>query len=307
MTEEHATARCGVTSLKAAAALMALVIERRNTIPVLGTVLVEINGGKLTMSGTDLDMEIKTLVDAECSGAASFCISIRALSSLAASAAGAVTFDVQPDGKTVRITSEGLTLKLRPTSKPIDYPLMMNREAFDTLGQTPIQITQAGLRRLLRLSHICVSTEETRYYLSGTLLCSSPEGNLRAVATDGHRMARIDCDVPIRHKRTGDAFADGILPRKAGMILRHITAKEGNEPVGLIWSDRRLRAEVGDIVFTSKLIDGTFPDYTRVIPKEEDGKTAPIIALCCAKSCDASDLLKGRISPVFASRGSAPC
>lgn len=260
-------ARCSVASLKEAATLMSLVVERRNAIPVLGSVIADIKDGKLTITGTDLDMQITVPVDAECTGTGQFLITERTLRTLAAVATGSVTFEFSPGGNMVRAVTEGLTLKLRPVSEPIDFP--WTNEAGDKLlqGHTPLQITTEALNRLLRLSWFCISNEETRYYLNGTFLCQRPHnGTLRAVATDGHRLALIDCDVPV--KIDGDCFEPGILPRKAGAILRRLTSKASNMPVSLIWSGLRLRADVGGIIFHTRMIDGTFPDYTRVIPKE---------------------------------------
>ena len=235
------------------------VVERRNTIPILSNVLMSADNGALTFVATDLDIEISESTEAN----------VQASGDLTAPAH--TLYDIArklPDGAQVSLkmnTNDRLdvdagrshfTLPLLP---PGDFPKMTAD------GFTHNFVLSAGeLRRLIDKTKFAISTEETRYYLNGIYL-HAHDGSLRAVATDGHRLALSEMDLP-----GGASGLPGIIiPRKTvAEIRRLIDGQDGD--ISLSVSDAKIRFTFGSAVLTSKLIDGTFPDYERVIPKGND-------------------------------------
>src|SRR5262249_2394432 len=119
------------------------------------------------------------------------------------------------------------------------------------------------LKRLIDRTRFAISTEETRYYLNGIYLHPLPDKKLlRAVATDGHRLARAETEMP----KGAERMSGIILPRKAVQEVRKLL-DDIDQPIEIAVSDSKIRLDIGGIVLTSKLIDGTFPDYERVIPQ----------------------------------------
>lgn len=249
-------------SIERAALLTALghvqnVVERRNTIPILSNVLMSAKDGQLTFVATDLDIEIS-----EATGA-----NIDAPGDMTAPAH--TLYDIVrklPDGAQVSLKigaddrlevdagRSHFTLPLLPAG---DFPKMTAE------GFTHNFVLKASeLRRLIDKTKFAISTEETRYYLNGIYMHAN-NGLLRAVATDGHRLALSEMDLP--------AGADGlpgiIIPRKTIAEIRRLI-DNGDAEVSLSVSDAKIRFHYGTAVLTSKLIDGTFPDYERVIPKD---------------------------------------
>jgi DNA polymerase-3 subunit beta len=239
------------------------VVERRNTIPILSHVLLKAEGGTLSLTATDLDIEIVEQVpaDAEQSGAAT--------------AAALTLFDIVkklPDGSQVRLekTSTG---RLVLTAGSSEFSLaVLPEDDFPALPQAEdgrrFDIKADELSRLIDKARFAMSQEETRYYLNGIYLHAHEDGgetSLRAVATDGHRLARIDSPLP-----EGAKGLEGIIiPRKAVVELRRLIDDAG-ETVEMLVAPGRVRFAFDDIAFTTKLIDGTFPDYARVIPQGND-------------------------------------
>ncbi|MGK2741927.1 DNA polymerase III subunit beta [Tepidicaulis sp. LMO-SS28] len=239
------------------------VVERRNTIPILSNVLIRADQGQLSFTATDLDIEVVEAVDADVAQPGG------------TTAPAHTLYDIVrklPDGAQVELTygaDEGrLTLQAGRSRFALqclpqeDFPAM-------SAGELPHRFDLPGdaLARLLDKTRFAISTEETRYYLNGIYLHTVEEGApmLRAVATDGHRLAQADYPLP-----DGAAGMPGIIvPRKTVQELQKLA--EGHD--GLIHvsvSDTKIRFEFNGIVLTSKLIDGTFPDYERVIPKDND-------------------------------------
>ena len=232
------------------------VVERRNTIPILSNVLLSAEGGTLTLIATDLDIEVSEQVAAI----------VQAPGQVTAPAH--TLYDIVrklPDGAQVQLMVNGedrldvdagsahFTLPLLPSG---DFPKM----SADGL-EGGFQLPAKDLKRLIDKTRFAISTEETRYYLNGIYL-HAKDGKLRAVATDGHRLALAEQPLP--------AGADGlpgvIVPRKTVAEVRKlIDGTDGD--VTLAVTDAKIRATSGSVVLTSKLIDGTFPDYERVIPR----------------------------------------
>ncbi|MEM9421122.1 MAG: DNA polymerase III subunit beta [Pseudomonadota bacterium] len=241
------------------------VVERRNTIPILSNVLMRAEGGTLALTATDLDIEIieKVPADAEQPGAIT---------------APAVTlFDIVkklPDGTQVALDSGDGSGRLKVVAGKSSFELaVLPDQDFPSLAQEEegqnFTMPTAALRRLIDKTRFAMSQEETRYYLNGIYFHAATDEEeipaLRAVATDGHRLARLDMDLP--------AGADGmpgvIVPRKAVLELRRLLDDAGDE-ITVSVSNAKIRFSFDDIVLTSKLIDGTFPDYARVIPVGND-------------------------------------
>jgi DNA polymerase III subunit beta len=240
------------------------VVERRNTIPILANVKLEGVGGVLRLNATDMDLDFVESVAADVSRPGS------------ATAPAHTIYDIVrklPDGSQVELDygeSEGqLTLcsgrsKFSLACLPVeDFPVLSG-------GELPYSflVTAAELKALIDRTRFAISTEETRYYLNGIYLhaATGVRGQvLRAVATDGHRLAQVDVTLP-----DGATGMPGvILPRKTvGEIRKLIEETEGEITVAL--SETKVRFAFGNAVLTSKLIDGTFPDYQRVIPAGND-------------------------------------
>lgn len=240
------------------------VVERRNTIPILSNVRMEAKDGGLALNATDMDLDVVETVAAE-------------VAQPGATTAPAHTFfeivRKLPDGAQVELTyaAEDGQLSLRSgrsrftlSCLPVeDFPAMVGGEASHsfTLGAV-------DLKGLIDRTRFAISTEETRYYLNGIYMHAAESAGvpvLRAVATDGHRLARVEVPLP-----DGAAGMPGVIvPRKTVGELRKLI-EETAQDVVVALSDSKVRFGFGDAVLTSKLIDGTFPDYERVIPQDND-------------------------------------
>ena len=240
------------------------VVERRNTIPILANVLIKADKAKLSMKATDLDLEVIDSITAE------------------VAQGGATTVPAHMFYEIVRKLPEGAQIVLEGSGDRAVLSLRAGRSRF-TLQTLPesdfpdlaagemthsFRLAAADLKRLIDKTQFAISTEETRYYLNGIYLHTAgtaKNATLRAVATDGHRMAQVELPLP-----QGAAGMPGIIvPRKTvGEVQRLIETGEGE--VGIELSAGKIRFSIGDVVLTSKLIDGTFPDYARVIPTNND-------------------------------------
>ncbi|HEU5017372.1 MAG TPA: DNA polymerase III subunit beta [Pseudolabrys sp.] len=240
------------------------VVERRNTIPILANVLIRAGDGKLSLKATDLDLEVIDSIPAE------------------VSPGGATTVPAHMFYEIVRKLPDGAQIILEGSGERAILSLRAGRSRFtlQTLPESDFPDLAAGemthsfklpatdLKRLIDKTQFAISTEETRYYLNGIYLHpagSDNESSLRAVATDGHRLAQ--CELPLPEGASG--MPGIIIPRKTvGEVQRLIEIDEGE--VGIALSSGKVRFTIGDVVLTSKLIDGTFPDYGRVIPVNND-------------------------------------
>jgi DNA polymerase III subunit beta len=236
------------------------VVERRNTVQILANVLIRADGTALSLKATDLDLEVTETVPGD------------------VAAPGATTVPAHMIYDIVRKLPEGAELSLDTGADQTSLTLKAGRSRFtlQTLPESDFPDLAAGemthrfrllakdLRRLIDKTQFAISNEETRYYLTGIYLHTTAAARgpmLRAVATDGHRLAQVDLEAP--------AGADGmpgiIVPRKTvGEVQRLIEDPAADVSVEL--SSSKIRFTLGTVVLTSKLIDGTFPDYARVIP-----------------------------------------
>jgi DNA polymerase III subunit beta len=252
------------------------VVERRNTIPILSNVLLEVGEAGLKLTATDLDLSIVEMVPA------------MSLAPGATTIGAHTLFDIVrklPDGAQVELASaEG---RLSVAAGRARFQLStLPREDFPVMSEGDLPfgfvLTAQTLRQLIDKTRFAISTEETRYYLNGIFLHVTDEAKpaLRAVATDGHRLARLA--IPRPDGAVG--MPDVIVPRKAVSELRKLLDEmEGDIRVAL--SPSKIRFALANATLTSKLIDGTFPDYSRVIPTAND-KHLKIDAAALAEGVD---------------------
>lgn len=226
--------------LARALAAVTKVVEARNTIPILGNVLLVADGNKLTVTGTDLDISYSATAPAE--GTLSTTVDAKRLSDIARRLSGSeVKLELKDGSLVVKSGRSRFTL---PTLPVADFPNLN--------AGTPDVEFSVDFASLVAPVKFAMSTEETRYYLNGVYLHSTAEGGIRAVATDGHRLAHnsVAC---------ATAVPNVIVPAKTiGLI------PAGVVDVGL--SQNKIRIATADTIIVSKLIDATFPDYQRVIP-----------------------------------------
>jgi DNA polymerase-3 subunit beta len=240
------------------------VVERRNTIPILANVLVRAEKAALHLKATDLDLEVVESIPAE------------------VAPAGSTTVPAHMFYEIVRKLPEGSQVVLESSSDRAVLAIRAGRSRFtlQTLPESDFPDLTAGdmthkftlaaadLKRLIDKTQFAISTEETRYYLNGIYLHAAGSGKsatLRAVATDGHRLAQTDLPVP-----AGAAGMPGIIvPRKTVTEVQRLI-EDSQAEVAVELSSTKIRFSIGDVVLTSKLIDGTFPDYGRVIPTGND-------------------------------------
>jgi len=242
------------------------VVERRTTIPILSNVKLEAADNGISLTATDMDLSVVDQTEAEV---------IRPGST---TAAAHTLYDVVrklPEGSHIELeqSEQGAELSLRSGRTAFDLPCLpaadfpaMTDEGLEHSFSLPV----SDLIRLIDRTRFAISTEETRYYLNGIFLHAIEEGAascLRSVATDGHRLARVEVALP-----EGAAGMPGVIvPRKTVNELRKLI--EELEPDALIevaLSSARIRFKVGSAMLRSRLIDGTFPDYERVIPSDND-------------------------------------
>ena len=240
------------------------VVERRNTIPILANVLIEATGDRLSLKSTDLEIEATESVPAEIG------------QSGATSVAAHVLFDIVrklPDGSQVSLETTGQSGQMTLRSGRARFQLQ-SLPASDfpdlTAGEFPhkFDLPAAELKRLIESTQFAISTEETRYYLNGIYLHVIDVGGvpmLRAVATDGHRLARIEAAAP----RGAVGMPGVIVPRKTVGEIQKLL-EDPSQDVQVEISPSKARFQFGDVILTTKLIDGTFPDYARVIPANND-------------------------------------
>ncbi len=275
------------------------VVERRNTIPILSNVKFEAQNNVLTLHATDMDIDIVEQIPADISVTGS------------ATAPAHTLYDIVrklPDGSQIILDSDGDDEQLTLMSGRSNFKLTcLPTEDFPVVATedfpTNFVLKSADLRGLIDRSKFAISTEETRYYLNGIYIHAAKRGDvdvLRAVATDGHRLASVELALP-----QGASDMPGvILPRKAVAEMRKlIDESEENIEIGL--SDTKIKFSFDGTALTSKLIDGTFPDYDRVIPDNND-KVLEVDTLLFAQAVDRVSAIsneKSRSVKLSVSRG----
>lgn len=267
------------------------VVERRNTIPILANVLIEATPDGVSFRATDLDTEVVDQATAQVERPGATTVSAVMLNEISRKL---------PDGALVQISSDDATGRLTVQAGRSNFNLAtLPREDFPTMASTEYSANftaPAGiLRRLFDKSKFAISTEETRYYLNGVYMhvAQNEDGQaLRCVATDGHRLARIDAPLP-----EGAADMPGVIvPRKTVAELRKLLDDDSAD-IAVSVSETKIRFATPEITLTSKVIDGTFPDYSRVIPANNTRKM----------EVDASDFARAvdRVATVSSERSRA--
>lgn len=248
------------TLLKAVAQAQS-VVERRNTIPILANVLIEAEDSNVTFRATDLDIEVVDRAAAMVERSGATTVSATTLHEIVRKLPDGAMVVLTADNATGRLTVEAGRSNFSLATLPKeDFPVMASSE-YSANFACPAPV----LRRLFDKSKFAISTEETRYYLNGVYMHTSDAESgkvLRCVATDGHRLARIDADLP-----SGAEDMPGVIvPRKTVGELRKLL-DDDDAQIAVSVSETKVRFATQDITLTSKVIDGTFPDYTRVIPQ----------------------------------------
>ena len=240
-----------------AMAFLARVAEKRNTIPILSHVRMEVDGPRLTLTATDLDIEAKTTVEVEAKGRSTVTVQAHMLHDIARKIAddGKISLSWEEHGSQAVLVSGRARFKLNVLPAD-DYP---DLSAGDM--QSRFRLSAPTLALMLEKVSFAISTEETRYYLNGVYLHHT-DGKLVAVATDGHRLSRMWVAAP----DGAEAMPGVIIPRKTVHEIARMM-KDAEQDVELEFSASKCRIILGSKTLTSKLIDGTFPDYERVIPR----------------------------------------
>jgi DNA polymerase III subunit beta len=259
------------------------VVERRNTIPILSNVLLRADsgagGGVLALSATDMDLEIVEQVPSRIERPGRTTAPAHTLYDIVRKLREGAQIEIDASGeRSVMVLRSGrstFTLACLPSE---DYPVMASGDlAYN------FTLTAAELRSLVDRTRFAISTEETRYYLNGIYLHTTKNDEvpvIRAVATDGHRLARVEMVMP-----EGAAGMPGIIvPRKTVIELRKLV-DESEDEIQVSLSETKIRFATGEAALTSKLIDGTFPDYDRVIPSNND----KILEVKCKEFAEAVD------------------
>jgi len=269
------------------------VVERRTTIPILSNVLLHAEAGRLALSATDMDLEIVERVPARVERDGRTTAPAHTLYDIVRKLREGAQVELEvPGGRNEMTLRSGRSTFTLACLAPEDYPVM-------SAGELPhnFALSAAELRSLIDRTRFAISTEETRYYLNGIFLHATKNNEVpvvRAVATDGHRLARVEITAP-----EGAAGMPGIIvPRKTVLELRKLVDEgAADEEVQTALGESKIRCAIGEAALTSKLIDGTFPDYDRVIPANND----KVLEVDCKSFAEAVD----RVSTISTERSRA--
>ena len=267
------------------------VVERRNTIPILSNVLLEAAEGRLSLTATDMDLTIVEEVKAEAGKTG------------ATTAPAHTLYDIVrklPDGAEVELSISGDGGQLTIKSGRSNFTLStLPKEDFPAAGASDLpqsfQLQADEAKNLIDRTRFAISTEETRYYLNGIYLHAKDSDGvkvLRAVATDGHRLARFEMPLP----SGAEGIPGVIIPRKTINELRKLI-EEAEDAIEVSLSETKIRFAFGDTILTYKMIEGTFPDYERVIPSGND----KIVEVDCKSFAEAVD----RVSTISSEKSRA--
>jgi DNA polymerase-3 subunit beta len=273
------------------------VVDARVSIPILSNTRLEATGGRLTLSATDLDIEAKTSIEADVKTPGEITVPARTLADIIRKlAADQVTFEVKPGEGRMNLRSGRAKFHL-PTLPPEDWPTLEREDMSHAFT-----LTAHAIARALKKTTFAISNEETRYYLNGVFMHVAQVNGadmLRLVTTDGHRLARLEMPAP--HGAPG--MPGVIIPTKTCAELARMAEaalkdnKDTTPEIAIEVNERKIAFRCGDSVLLSKLIDGNFPDYTRVIPAQND-KIAVI-------SRDAVTPAVERVATIASERGRA--
>lgn len=241
--------------------LVAGVVERRQTLPILANVMMVLEGDRLSLTGTDLEVELVGRVQLEGPGVdGEVTVPARKLADICKSLPEgcAIDFSVSDSKAMVKSGRSRFTLSTLPAR---EFP---NVE--DSIGTHQLTLKQGQLKRLIDRTSFAMAQQDVRYYLNG-MLWELQGDQLRVVATDGHRLAM--CTLKDKFKLKGEGDTQVILPRKGVLELARLLMEE-EEEIGIVIGSNHIRAVTDEFTFTSKLVDGKFPDYQRVLPRSPD-------------------------------------
>lgn len=231
------------------------VVERRQPLPILANVLLAASADKIQITASDMEVELKTNATVKSSDKGEVTLPARKLLDICRALPEEAEIRLKVSGDKAQVLS-GKSRFTLSTLPPHEYPIIDMQES-----AAEFSISQEALKDLLERTAFSMAQQDVRYYLNGLLLELTPTG-IRAVATDGHRLALREIDIPMKIKDKIQI----IVPRKGVMeLIKHLDAKD--EEVRVQISGNHLRAMFGEVIFTSKLIDGKFPDYDRVVPE----------------------------------------
>jgi DNA polymerase III subunit beta len=267
------------------------VVERRNTIPILANVLLRAEEAGLRLKATDLDIEVTETIAADVAQGGATTVPAHVIYDIVRKLpdGAQVSLETVSDGGQMQIRSGRSRFMLQALPES-DFPDLAAGEMGHRFG-----LPASDLKRLVEKTQFAISTEETRYYLNGIFFHTIEAENttvLRAVATDGHRLARVEMPAP----QGAEGMPGIIVPRKAVAEIQKLV-ENGSEQVQVELSSAKIRLTFDGVVLTSKLIDGTFPDYQRVIPSGND-KRLTVERADFAKAVD-------RVSTISSERGRA--
>ncbi|MBR3662046.1 MAG: DNA polymerase III subunit beta [Alphaproteobacteria bacterium] len=241
------------------------IVEKRNTVPVLSNVRIEAGNDGISFKATDMDTEITEIVDAGILENGAITAPAHMLYDIVRKLSdGSEVELVYPDEKEQLSISSGRSKFSLPTIGVEDFPVI----SADALP-TSFSVKREDLKDVIDRTQFAASTEETRYYLNGLYIHPKTEGEtkvLRVVATDGHRLACVETPLP----QGAEKMQGVILPRKTVAEIRKLLDDSSAEEINISLSDSKVRFVLEDITLASKLIDGTYPDYERVIPTDND-------------------------------------
>ncbi|WP_292995786.1 DNA polymerase III subunit beta [Nitrosomonas sp.] len=232
------------------------IVERRQTLPILSNVLIQQNEEKTSFLATDLEIQIKTVTTKDLAAKQNFALTVSAkklqdiLRSLSTDAE--ITLTRKDDHLQVKSGKSAFNLQILPAE---DFPEVVE----ESESATTITLKQNELKKLLHQVQFAVAQQDIRYYLNGLLLLTE-DNQLISVGTDGHRLAYIAAGLNETQKKQ-----EVILPRKAVFELSKLL-EDNEDPVKIEYFTNKIRFSFSDIILTSKIIDGKFPDYNRVIP-----------------------------------------
>ena len=235
------------------------VVERRQTMPILSNVLLIAKGNEIAVTATDLEVELVAQTEVTVEAGGEITVSGRKLLDICRALPEGAEIDVSVSGEKLAVRSGRSKFSLA-TLPAAEFPTVEDIKA----GQT-ITVAQATLRKLIEKTHFSMAQQDVRYYLNGMLLETGGQ-HIRAVATDGHRLALCEAEID------GGSLDEQqvIVPRKGVLELQRLLDGEGT--VDLLLGANHVRMQLEGIRFTSKLIDGRFPEYERVIPKESSNQ-----------------------------------
>ncbi len=237
------------------------VVERRNTIPILSNVLIEASADGLRLMATDLDLQVVETIAATVATPGATTVSAHTLFDICRKLPEGAQVELAVANEKMTVVAGRARFSLA-TLKRDDFPVIAETDL-----PTMFTLPAADLRKIIDSTRFAISTEETRYYLNGIFLhvVDGTTPKLRAVATDGHRLARLEIDRP----EGAAGMPDVIVPRKCVAEIRKLL-DEADGAVEVSLSASKIRFKLAGATLTSKLIDGTFPDYSRVIPQGND-------------------------------------